>query len=75
MNDELERVRKEAVVPYSGIRLEGLRKTTKIWVRVVSVLVDVRTENLPNANECVNASVNLLRASPAEDSDVCSIGA
>jgi hypothetical protein len=51
MNDEIERIWKEAVLCYSrnypGIFLEGLRETTDS-LRIASVLDEIRIEHLLN---------------------------
>jgi hypothetical protein len=44
MNDELERISKEAVVTYSrypGVYLEGLGKTTKKRIRIAGVPAEI----------------------------------
>jgi hypothetical protein len=52
MNDELERIWKEAVMALSrhspGIWLEGLMKATRN--KIAYVLADIRTEHPPDTN-------------------------
>jgi hypothetical protein len=48
---ELERIRKEAVVAYRGICLEGLRGTTEHITQTAGVPVSIRTKNLQNTNQ------------------------
>jgi hypothetical protein len=55
MNNELEKIWKEAVVVYSGyypsVCLEGLRTTTRESSgRRAGVPAEVKTEHLPNTN-------------------------
>jgi hypothetical protein len=54
MNDEMERIWKEAIVAqskyYPRIFLEGLKKTTKNTVRTAGVAAETRTEHLPNTS-------------------------
>jgi hypothetical protein len=52
MNNELERIWKEAVVAYRkcdpGVCLDGLRKITKTSIRITDVPDESRTLQLPN---------------------------
>jgi hypothetical protein len=65
MNDELKRIRNEAVVAYSrycsGILMESLRKSTKYFsVRMISVPVEIRIENLPDKSQYLYGHISLL---------------
>jgi hypothetical protein len=44
---------------YTGIYLEGRRKSTEISVRVFGVLIEIGTENLLNTSHSVTSSAML----------------
>jgi hypothetical protein len=48
---DLEDCRGLILIYYTGIRLEGLRKTTKTSVRIARLLAEIWTQELPNMEQ------------------------